>query len=82
MTNATVASVSGVEGRTLLLTYKGAKTRVVVPPQAPIITYQPGGPDLLKPGASILVISAARHADGTLGADRLLVGKDGLRIPM
>jgi hypothetical protein len=42
---------------------------------------EPGNPSLLVPGAHV-VLTATRQADGTLTADRVTVGKDGLVPPM
>lgn len=81
MTNATVAHVSGVHGRTLELTYSGKQVKVVVPAKAPVITYQPGSRALLHRGASVLAI-AAPGADGKLVALRVAVGKNGTKVPM
>jgi hypothetical protein len=82
MTNATVeSSVSNVSGRALTLKYKGGEKTVLVPPDAPIVTLEPGTPAMLVPGAHVLVI-AMRQPDGTITAGRVLVGKDGLVPPM
>jgi hypothetical protein len=82
MTNATVSSVSGVQGRTLLLTYKGGEQRVLVPVGTPIVTFAPGGMELLKPHASVIAFNASRQPDGTYSVSRISVGKDGLVVPM
>ncbi|MFO1074449.1 MAG: hypothetical protein U1E17_17545 [Geminicoccaceae bacterium] len=83
MTNATVsaADVSGVQGRQLTLTYKGGEQRLVVPPEAPIVTLEPGDRSLVRTGAHVF-LSATPQADGTLLATRMTVGKDGLIPPM
>jgi hypothetical protein len=52
-----------------------------VPPDAPIVTLEPGTPAMLVPGAHVLVI-AMRQPDGTITAGRVLVGRDGLVPPM
>jgi hypothetical protein len=81
MTNGTVGAVIGTEGRTLTLSYKGGEKKVLVPADAPIITYEPGTPAMLVPGAHV-IITTAKAADGTLSADRVGVGKGGLTPPM
>ncbi len=82
MTNATIESeVSGADGRELTVVAKGEKLRVTVPPGAPIVTFEPGTPAMLTPGAHVF-IGAQRAADGTLSAARVNVGKDGLTPPM
>jgi len=83
MTNATVAAVvDKTEGNTMNLKYKGGERTIVVPPEAPIVSYVPGDKNELKPGAAIFVASAAKQADGTLVAQRVGVGRDGLVPPM
>jgi len=82
MTNATVeATVAGNSGRELTLTYKGREKRLVVPPDTPIVTLQPGDASLLKAGNHVF-LSAEAGADGSLTASRITVGKDGLVPPM
>lgn len=81
MTNGTVGDVAGTSGRTLTVTYKGGEQKVVVPENAPIITYAPAGRDMLVAGAHV-IITATRQPDGSLVATRIGVGKDGLVPPM
>lgn len=83
MTNGTVKR--GSTGDALTLEFKngtGTGTqRLFLPPNIPIVTFVPGQPGLLKPGAHVFVI-AKRGAGGALSADRVLVGKNGLVPPM
>jgi hypothetical protein len=81
MTNGTVGDVVVAQGRKLTLRYKDGEKTVVVPDKAPIITYAPATPAMLVPGAHV-IITAARQPDGTLIAQRVGVGKDGLVPPM
>jgi len=81
MTNGTVGDVVVSQGRTLKLRYKDGEKTVVVPEKAPIITYAPATPAMLVPGAHV-IITAAHQPDGTLIAQRVGVGKDGLVPPM
>lgn len=81
MTNGTVGNVTGTSGRRLTLAYKGGEKTVVVPPEAPIITYEPGSRALLVPGAHVIIFTS-HGANGALRADRIGVGKDGLTPPM
>jgi hypothetical protein len=82
MTNATVATVSGVaEGRELTLTYKGEQQKVFVPPNVPIVTFVAADRSFLQPGKRIF-IGAMRQADGSLTASRVVVEKDGVAPPM
>ena len=83
MTNAAVdAVVQRADGPLLTLKHKDGVTRVLVPPDTPIVRFGPGDPSLLVPGASIAVFRAVRKADGVLHASRLAVGVDGTRLPM
>jgi len=82
MTNATVADVvSADKGRRLTLKYKDGEKVVFVPIDAPIVTFEPGDPAMLKPGAHILV-AVTKQPDGSLTAGGVAVGKDGLVPPM
>jgi hypothetical protein len=82
MTNATVAEVVAVgASRRVTLRYKDGEKVVVVPPSAPIVTFEPGDRAMLKPGAHVL-LTATRQQDGTLTAARVAIGKDGLVPPM
>jgi hypothetical protein len=81
MTNATVYDVVGTTGRTLTLKWQGKETKLTVPPDAPIITYEKGDRDMLKPGAHVIV-NGTKGADGALVATRVAVGKNGLTPPM
>ncbi|MBN9088912.1 MAG: hypothetical protein J0J01_18555 [Reyranella sp.] len=83
MTNATVATVSGVaDGQTLKLDYKGGGTQTIkVKPGTPIVTFQPGKREDAKVGAKVFV-GAQKAADGSMTAGRLNVGKDGMMPPM
>lgn len=82
MTNATVeAEVSGTDGREITVVAKGEKLKVLVPAEAPIVTFEPGTPAMLTPGTKVF-IGAQQAADGTLTAARVNVGKDGLTPPM
>ena len=46
------------------------------------IDMGPGTPDMLKPGAKILIFGAVKGADGGLTTQGVVVGKDGLVPPM
>jgi hypothetical protein len=83
MTNATVATtVAGTDGQEILVKYKDGEKKVVVPPGTPIVTFLPGDRSELKPGAKIIIFSATRKEDGTLEANRVNVGRDGITPPM
>jgi len=83
MTNATVAqTVAGTDGQNILVKYKDGEKKVVVPPGTPIVTFLAGDKSELKPGARILIFGATRKDDGTLEANRVNVGRDGITPPM
>jgi len=76
MTNATVAEVSSLgAGRRLQLKYKDGAQSVVVPPEAPIVTFRPGDRSLLVPGASVSLVAQAIHDKPT--ALRINAGRNG-----
>jgi hypothetical protein len=83
MTNATVADAVVVErvGYRMTLKYKDGEKIVIVAPDTPIVTFEPGDKAMLVPGAHIIV-TAAKQADGSLTAARVAVGKNGLVPPM
>lgn len=82
MTNATVSTVvSAGDGQTLTLTYKDGSQTIKVKPGTPIVTFAPGDRADAKVGAKVF-LGAAKAADGSLTATRLLVGRDGLTPPM
>jgi uncharacterized protein Veg len=81
MTNGTVGSLVGSNGRTITITYKGGEKRVVVPNDVPIVTYEPADRAALTVGANVL-INGTRAADGTVTATSVSVGKNGLVPPM
>jgi hypothetical protein len=81
MTNGAVGDVVGTTDRTLTVTYKGGQQTVQVPDATPIVTFVPGTPDLLTPGAHVIAFFE-KAADGSLHALRIVVGKNGLVPPM
>lgn len=82
MTNATIAQIESIDGgRRMTLKYKDGEKTIVVPPDAPIVTFEPGSREMLVPGAHVLV-SATVKPDGSLAAAGVVVGKDGLVPPM
>ena len=83
MTNATVAeTVKGTDGQNIMVKYKDGEKKVVVPPETPIVTFVAGDKSELKPGAHIIIFGAAKKDDGTLEANRVNVGRDGITPPM
>jgi len=83
MTNATVAeTIKGTDGQNILVKYKDGEKKVVVPPGTPIVTFVAGDKAELKPGAKVIIFSATKKDDGTLEANRVNVGRDGITPPM
>jgi hypothetical protein len=78
MTNATVSKVAG---RKLSLKYKDGEKTVEVPANAKVVKLEPGDKSELKKGVHLFAI-ASKQSDGTLRAERLTVGKNGLVPPM
>ncbi|HXW25635.1 MAG TPA: hypothetical protein VEK73_12900 [Xanthobacteraceae bacterium] len=83
MTNANIEQmVAGVDGQTLLMKHKDGETKIVVPPDVPIVTYVKGDKAELTPGTKIFIAAGVKQADGTVQAPRINYGKDGLTPPM
>jgi PKD repeat protein len=79
MTNATVdQTVAGVDGQVVTVKYKDGEKKIIVGPDAVIRAYVVGSKDELKPGANIMIVRATKQPDGTFGADRVNVGRDGI----
>lgn len=80
MTNATVAEVvAAPSGRKLELKYKDGEKTIVVPPEAPVVTFRPGDRSLLVPGASVSL--TAQVIDGQATALRINAGRNGFALP-
>jgi len=83
MTNATVAqTVKGTDGQNITVKYKDGEKKVVVPPDTPIVTFIASDKSEVKPGAKLIIFGAAKKDDGTLEANRVNVGRDGITPPM
>ncbi len=81
MINAPVRSkVVGTGDRQLLLRVGDGEQKVVVPPSTPIVRSVPGTRADLAPGEAVF-LSAQVAADGALTAQRVQVGKDGVKPP-
>ncbi len=79
MTNGTAGeTVTGVNGPTITVSYKGGEQKIVVGPDVPIVKYALGDGSDLKPGAAFSILAAARQADGSYNINRINVGKNGL----
>src|SRR5258708_13829016 len=83
MTNATVAeTVAGTDGQNITVKYKDGEKKVVVPPATPIVAFVTGDKSELKAGAKIIIFGANKKDDGSLEANRVGVGRDGIAPPM
>jgi hypothetical protein len=80
MTNGASAAVpvTGIDGSTLTVDYKGGSKQIVVPADTPIVRYEVGSMGDLKTGARFTVTAATARADGSYEAGRINVGKDGV----
>ena len=88
MTNATVADLAAAPstvpgGQKLTLRYKDGEKTVIVPPDAPVVSFKPGKADenaLLVPGAKVMI--TAQEQGGMPTALRVIVGRNGFAPPM
>jgi hypothetical protein len=77
MTNAVVDDiVRAIDGHTVTLRYKDGQQRVKISPDTVVVTYLPGNVTELKVGSVIFVPGAAMQPDGTLVAQRVMVGRN------
>ncbi len=83
MTNANIsATIDTVSGPKLTLTYKGGEQTILVDKGTPIVTFAPGEAGDLKPGADIDIFRPTATSDGAYEAARVLVGRNGTKVPM
>jgi hypothetical protein len=79
MTNGEAGNpVTGVDGLTLMVKYKGGEKKLLVTPSTPIVQYQVSDASALKPGAAISINAATKKPDGTLETNRINVGLNGV----
>ena len=79
MTNGEAgAPVTGVDGLTLMVKYKGGEKKLIVTPTTPIVQYQISDNSALKPGAAISIVAATKKGDGTFETGRINVGLNGV----
>ena len=82
MTNGAVSgSVKASSALQLTVAYKDGSKVIQVAPGAPVVTFAPAQVSDLKPGAPVF-LGAAKAADGSLGAGRVVVGTNGVAPPM
>ncbi|KAB0499685.1 DUF5666 domain-containing protein [Pseudomonas vancouverensis] len=81
MTNGSVGDLVVSNGRVLTVNYKGGQQKILVPEDVPIVNLLPADRSLLKVGVKIVTF-ATQSADGTLTAQSISAGKDGVTPPM
>lgn len=76
MTNAYVESmVTGNDGETLIVKYKGGEKKIVLTPQTVIVAVAKGDRADLKAGAPIIIMASEKQPDGSVLAKSLYVGR-------
>lgn len=82
MTNGNIdGEVASANGRQLTVSYKGGTSKITVPPNVPVVMFSPGEQSMVVPGAKVF-IPGRRDADGSISANRVVVGKNGMTPPM
>lgn len=81
MTNGTVGSLVGTNGRIATVKYGNEEKKVLIPEDVPVVSFEPTDRSALKPGAKV-TINGQRSPDGTVTAASVNIGKDGLTPPM
>jgi hypothetical protein len=83
MTNANIDSeVAVADGQKLVLKYKDGEKTFIVPANVVVVMFAPATVADLKAGAKIFIVAAKPLPDGTLEAQRLTVGTNGVDPPM
>ena len=81
MTNGTVGSLVGTNGRIATVKFGNEQKKVLIPDDVPVVSFEPTDRSALKPGAKV-IINGQRLPDGTVTAASINIGKDGLTPPM
>ena len=81
MTNGSVGDLVTSNGRSMTINYKGGQKTIVVPDDVPIVNLLPGDRSLLSPGVKV-VLRAEKAEDGSLNAQSISAGRDGVTPPM
>jgi hypothetical protein len=81
MTNGSVGDLVTSNGRTITVNYKGGQKKILIPDDVPIVNLVPGDRSLLQPGVKV-VLQAQKAADGSLSAQSISAGENGLTPPM
>jgi hypothetical protein len=79
MTNGTVgAAVTSVNGPVVTVKYKDGEKNISVGPDVPIVRYEIGSMNDVKPGVAFAVLAAAKQPDGSFNISRINVGVGGV----
>jgi hypothetical protein len=81
MTNGTVGSLVGTNGRVATVKYGNEEKKVLIPDDVPVVSFEPTDRSALKPGAKV-IINGQRSPDGTVAVASINIGKDGVTPPM
>jgi len=80
MTNATVdTAVTNVDGQTLNVKYKGGEKKIIVRPDAAILTFVNSDKSELKPGANVS-LGGTVDAKGAIETNRVTVARGGVSL--
>jgi hypothetical protein len=75
MTNATVeTAVTQVSGQVLTVKYKDGEQKILIRPDAEILTYVDADRGALKPGATVSVSGVVRGGTA-MDAERIIIGR-------
>jgi hypothetical protein len=81
MTNATVdTTVSSVDGQVVTVKYKDGEKKIIVGPDANILSNIPGSKADLKPGARVFIAATTKKPDGTLETARVNVARGDFQL--
>ena len=79
MTNGTVGeTVTGVNGTFISVKYKEGEQKIIVGPDVPIVKFEIGSMNDVKPGVAFTVVAAVKKPDGSFDIGRINVGRDGV----
>ncbi len=83
MTNANIDSeVTSADGKELVLKYKDGEKKFIVPANVEVVAFAPAAVSDIKPGEKIFIVAGKKLRDGSVGAPRVVVGRNGVNPPM
>ncbi|MEJ1977518.1 MAG: hypothetical protein WDN49_16870 [Acetobacteraceae bacterium] len=80
MTNGTVGNLTVSNGRTMTVQYPNGQKTIFVPTDVPIVSFEVSDRSKLVAGAHVIV-TETKAADGTVTANRVQVGENGVIPP-